>query len=146
MSSFLLPFADEDQYNLTNTYSNYSSIETFNETGPVDFSDLINDVDDAYTFVEQDTGTFITDNVQDYSMRSGLSIAGWQPKKDAQKEAAEWWVFDWEYSWQPEVSSAQFTVANYNTTVSPEKTYIWLTRVLTFLVVSLNYSTCHHPR
>lgn len=66
--------------------------------------------------MEQSTGEFITDNIQDYSVRSGLSIAGWQPKKDPKKAAAEWWVFDWEYSWQPEVSSAQFTVANYNTT------------------------------
>lgn len=30
-------------YNLTNTYSNYSSIETFNETGAADFTNVIND-------------------------------------------------------------------------------------------------------
>lgn len=66
--------------------------------------------------MEYNTGEFITNNIQDYSVRSGLSIAGWRPGKDAQRQAIEWWFFDWEYSWQPEVSAALYSVANYNTT------------------------------
>ncbi|ETN42703.1 uncharacterized protein HMPREF1541_01861 [Cyphellophora europaea CBS 101466] len=119
------------KYNITNTYSNYSSIETFNETGPVDFSDLLDEIDVSYTQMQTDTGRFILDNIQDYSVRSGLSLAGWKPKKDAQKQAVEWWYFDWEYSWQPEVSSAMFSMANYNTTFyqwSDENNFVWDSR------------------
>lgn len=84
------------KYNLTNTYSDFDSIETYNETGAVDFSELFDDLDEAYTQYEIDAGYTITENLQDVSVRSGLSLAGWKPRNDPQKQALEWWYFDWE--------------------------------------------------
>jgi polyamine oxidase len=49
-------------------------------------------------------------------VRSGFSLAGWNPKKDMRAQAVEWWSFDWEYSYPPEQSSALWSVINYNTT------------------------------
>jgi polyamine oxidase len=77
------------KYNITNTYSNYSSIETFNETGPVEFSDLLDTLDEDYVEMEADTGYGLMNNIQDYSVRSGLSLADWKPKKDPQAQAIE---------------------------------------------------------
>jgi len=71
-------------YNLTNTYSNYSAIETFNETGAVDYTDLLDDYETDYSTLEQDAGYILSDNLQDRSVRSGLSLAGWKPGKDPQ--------------------------------------------------------------
>jgi len=89
-------------YNLTNTYSNYSSLETFDETGPVDFTDVIEEFeDDPYTTLEQDAGYILIDNLQDRSVRSGLSLAGWKPAKDMHAQAVEWWEWDFEYAYTP---------------------------------------------
>lgn len=82
-------------------YSNYSSIETFNETGAVDFTSLISDYGTAYSTLEQDAGYILKENLQDRSFRAGLSLAGWKPKKNMQAQAVEWWTFDWEYAATP---------------------------------------------
>jgi polyamine oxidase len=71
-----------ERYNLTSTYSNYSSIETFNASGMVDYSDLLNDYSNAYGIVEEDAGVLWANNQQDQSIRSGLSTARWNPNKD----------------------------------------------------------------
>ncbi|KAL9608515.1 MAG: hypothetical protein Q9167_006666 [Letrouitia subvulpina] len=88
-------------YNLTNTYSDYSAIETFNETGVVNFTYLLDDFDDAYASLEQAAGVLLSQNLQDRTMRAGLSLAGWKPKKSAAAQAVEWWIFDWEYAFPP---------------------------------------------
>ena len=100
-------------YNLTNTYSNYSSIETFDESGAVDFTDVITDFeDDPYSTLEQDAGYILVDNLQDRSVRSGLSLAGWKPKRDMHAQAVEWWEWDFEYAYTPvaEFSKEKVTV------------------------------------
>jgi polyamine oxidase len=99
-----------EKYNLTNAYSKYSSIETFNASGMVDYSNLLNDYSNAYGNVQQDAGVLWANNLQDRSMRAGLSIAGWNPKKDPNAQAAEWWQFDWEYAYLPEQSSEEWAV------------------------------------
>lgn len=90
-------------YDLTNTYSNYSSIETFNETGAVDFTNVIDDFqNNAYSILEQDAGYILTNDLQDRSVRSGLSLAGWKPRRnDMKAQAVEWWEWDWEYAFSP---------------------------------------------
>ncbi|KAL8721307.1 MAG: hypothetical protein Q9225_001967 [Loekoesia sp. 1 TL-2023] len=77
-------------------YSDYDSITTFNETGAVNFTNLLDDFEDAYSTLEQDAGYILTRNLQDRSIRAGLSLAGWKPGKDAAAQAVEWWEFDWE--------------------------------------------------
>lgn len=85
-----------EKYDLTNTYSDVDSIETFNETGSVDFTAEFEELDTAYEQYEIDSGYTITENLQDLSARSALSLAGWKPRKDPAKQALEWWYFDWE--------------------------------------------------
>jgi polyamine oxidase len=76
---------------LQDTYSNYSSILTYDEHGFNDFSNLLDDFEDAYSTLEQMAGTMLSENLQDHSTRSGLSLSGWKPKKDMKKQAVEWW-------------------------------------------------------
>ena len=88
------------KWNITNTYSNYSLIQTFNGSGPIDYTDLIDDFNDAYSILEQDAGYILSENLQDRSVRSGLSLAGWKPKS-VEAQAVEWWEWDWEYAYNP---------------------------------------------
>lgn len=104
------------RYTLTNTYSNYSSLETFTDKGPLDYTHLLAHWSDAYSLAEQDAGYILNQNLQDRSFRAGLSLAGWKPRKDKLAEAIEWWQFDWEYGFNPEESSQEFAIVNYNTT------------------------------
>jgi polyamine oxidase len=79
---------------LTNTYSNYSDILTYDETGFVDYSDLLDAFEDAYAPLEQDAGDILSQNLQDRSVRAGLSLSGWKLKEsNTRKSAVEWW--DW---------------------------------------------------
>ncbi|KAG9245157.1 putative flavin-containing polyamine oxidase [Calycina marina] len=120
------------KYKLTNTYSDYDSIITYDETGPVNYTDLLNvDFEDAYATVEQDAGYLLTENLHDRSYRTALSLAGWKPKKDMLKQAVEWWEFDWEYSYSPDLSSETWSIVNYNTTFyqySDENNYVFDSR------------------
>lgn len=88
------------------SYSDYDSIETFNETGAVDFTGLLDEYEDAFTTFGQDAGYILTDNLQDRTARSGLSLAGWKPEKDPAAQAAEWWSYDFEYA-NPPVNDVQ---------------------------------------
>ena len=98
------------KWGLENTFSNYSSILTYDESGLNDYSSLLDDYGNAYSTVEQDAGEILVQNLQDRSMRVGLSVAGWKPKKDMLAQAAEWWEFDWEYSYSPDQSSETWAV------------------------------------
>jgi polyamine oxidase len=62
---------------------------------------LFNDYNKAYTTLQQDAGYILTENLQDRSVRSGFSLAGWKPRKDMKAQAVEWWQFDWEYAQTP---------------------------------------------
>lgn len=97
----------------------------------MEFTDLIDDYEgDPYSTVEQDAGYILSDNLQDRSFRSGLSLAGWKPGNDMEAQAVEWWEFDWEYGQSPvgdtlivyseyradqrqETSSQEFSIVNY---------------------------------
>jgi polyamine oxidase len=104
------------KWGLENTYSNYSMIQTFDQNGAADFAGLLDDYETAYTTVEQDAGTILTQNLQDRTMRTGLGIADWKPKKNMQAQAAEWWEFDWEYAYSPDQSSQTFSIIVCNIT------------------------------
>lgn len=67
----------------------------------MNFTYLLDDFDGAYTPLEQDAGVLLSQNLQDRTMRAGLSLAGWKPKKSAAAQAVEWWIFDWEYAFPP---------------------------------------------
>ena len=82
-------------------FSDYSSVQTFNETGASDFTSLISDYQTSYAALEQDAGNILKKNLQDRSLRAGLSLAGWNPRKDMEAQAVEWWSLDWEYASTP---------------------------------------------
>ncbi|KAB2579355.1 Polyamine oxidase [Lasiodiplodia theobromae] len=102
------------KYNVTNTYSNYSSILTYNETGAVDFTYLLDEFEDAYAIAEQNAGYIVTENLQDTSTRVGFSLAGWKPKKNMAAQAVEWWEWDWETAYEPEQSGFAAGIWGYN--------------------------------
>lgn len=96
----------------------------------MNFTGLLGDYEDAYSTLEQDAGRILTQNLQDRSVRSGLSLAGWKPEKDTASQAVEWWEFDFEYAQPPvelhylcfsspmltplqEQSSHEFAIVNY---------------------------------
>ncbi|KAI9847728.1 MAG: hypothetical protein M1837_001976 [Sclerophora amabilis] len=116
------------KHNITYAYSNYSSLETFTDQGAVDYRSKIDDFEDAYSIVEQDAGQIMLQNLQDRSFRAGLRLAGWNPKQDFESQAVEWWEFDFEYTYPPDLNSQEYTIANYNLTYyqfSEENNYVF---------------------
>lgn len=105
------------KHGIANAYSNYSSILTYDGGGAVDFRGLLDDLDEAYAAAERDAGCLLAENLQDTSMRAGLSTAGWRPgRADMRAQAVEWWYWDFEAAWPPEQSGFVFGVAAYNLT------------------------------
>lgn len=79
---------------MSNTYSNYSSILTYNETGYTDYSDLLDQFDDVYDAAGQTAGELLRGNIQDQTGRTGLAVAGWRPRvNDMTAQAVEWWTW-----------------------------------------------------
>lgn len=80
------------KWDLTNTYSNYSSILTYNETGYTDYTSLMNEYSNRYAIAAEQAGVLLKENLQDQTVRTGLSLAGWKPKvDDMARQAVEWW-------------------------------------------------------
>lgn len=91
-SSLTMDQFQAQKYHLANTYSDYSSILTYDETGYSNYSNLIDEYSDAYDTAAAKAGRFLVQNLQDETMRAGLSLAGWNPRhSDMKKQAAEWW-------------------------------------------------------
>ncbi|ORY08078.1 hypothetical protein BCR34DRAFT_488952, partial [Clohesyomyces aquaticus] len=109
-------WTEAKRYNITNTFSDYDSILTYNETGYVNYSSLLSTFEDSYATMEQAAGVLLSKNLQDQSTRAGLSLAGWKPKKNMAAQAVEWWEWDWETSYSPDESSLVFGITGYNLT------------------------------
>lgn len=104
------------QVNLSAPNSDTTSIATYNETGAVDFLDIIDEYEEYWTIFEQNAGTILTNNLQDRSFRAGLWQSGWRTMGDAARKAVEYWMWDWETAQTPEESSFVYGVAGYNLT------------------------------
>ncbi|KAJ3499699.1 hypothetical protein NLG97_g150 [Lecanicillium saksenae] len=105
------------KHGLKNTFSNYSSILTYNETGAVDYMDLLDKYSEAYEKAAAKAGRLLAENLQDQTARAGLALAGWNPKhSDMAAQAVEWWSWDWEDAAPPEQSSLIFGAAGSNLT------------------------------
>ncbi|KAL2843733.1 amine oxidase [Aspergillus pseudoustus] len=117
------------KWGLNNTFSNYSSILTYNETGYTDYSALLDDYETLYESAEEQAGVLLKENLQDQTARTGLALAGWKPKLDEMaRQAVEWWEWDWEDAFSPEESSFIFGVAGSNLTFnqfSDENNFVW---------------------
>ncbi|KAK1989716.1 hypothetical protein LX36DRAFT_686387 [Colletotrichum falcatum] len=110
------------KYNLTNTFSNFTSQMVFNEIGQVHpgsltkrFEELEASYNRSTTVHQYDAGEIILQNQQDRSARVGLAIAGWKPGSDPLAQAIEWTSMDFEYANQPDKTSQQYSAVNTNT-------------------------------
>ena len=101
------------KYNLTNFYSNYSDILTYDQNGPADFGSAFDDYDNAYNTLQQDAGEILINNYLDQSARTGYSLSGWNPGQDHYRQTVEWWDWDWEDAYSPDESSELFGIAGY---------------------------------
>ncbi|KAK2755035.1 hypothetical protein FQN54_006563 [Arachnomyces sp. PD_36] len=117
------------KYNLNNTYSNYSSILTYDETGYKDYTSLFDDFDNADSIAAAQAGKALQSNLQDQTARSGLALAGWKPKRnDMAAQTVELWNWDFEDAYPPDQSSFVFGYAGENLTFnqfSDEDNYVW---------------------
>ncbi|KAF7717069.1 Uncharacterized protein PECH_000775 [Penicillium ucsense] len=117
------------KWGVKNTFSNYSSILTYNETGYTDYSSLLDEYSSSYDDAAVAAGDLLTENGQDQTARTGLALAGWRPKvDDMTRQAVEWWEWDWEDAYSPEESSFIYGVAGSNLTFnqfSDENNYVW---------------------
>ncbi|ODA83470.1 hypothetical protein RJ55_01984 [Drechmeria coniospora] len=105
------------KHKLANTPSNYSSILTYDETGASDYGHLLEAYEAAARKMTVEAGRLLAENLQDQSARSGLSLAGWNPRHDDMAaQAVEYWSWDWETTVPPEVSSMIFGAAGNNLT------------------------------
>ncbi|KAF2124440.1 polyamine oxidase-like protein [Dothidotthia symphoricarpi CBS 119687] len=104
------------QANLTAPFSDTRSIATYNETGAVNYTYLIDEFEDAWAKFEQNAGTILTENLQDMSAKAGFFEAGWKAKQNAMRKAVEWWMWDWDAAQTPEESSLVFGITAYNLT------------------------------
>ncbi|KAJ5110019.1 hypothetical protein N7532_002664 [Penicillium argentinense] len=117
------------KWNLNNTYSNYSSILTYDENGFNDYASMLDEFEDMYDEASEQAGILLKENLQDQTARTGLALAGWRPKIDDMKaQAVEWWEWDWEDAYSPEESSFIFGAAGENLTFnqfSDANNYVW---------------------
>lgn len=133
------------KWNVSNTYSNYGNILTYNETGYTNYSSLLDDFQAMYEEASEEAGIILKENLQDQTARTGLALAGWRPKRDDMAaQAVEWWEWgkfpaaissvifssstDWEDAYSPEESSFVFGAAGDNLTFnqfSNENNLVW---------------------
>lgn len=96
------------KWNISNVYSDYDSILTYDETGASNYTNILSEYDDASAVAVADSGYILAENLQDTSARTGLSLAGWRPNGDMKMAAVEWWNWDWDGIYSPDQSSFVF--------------------------------------
>ncbi|KAI5460710.1 amine oxidase [Mariannaea sp. PMI_226] len=105
------------KYDLKTTFADYDAIKTFDHKGPANWTDKIDEFDDAFNKASSDSGRLLLENLQDTSARAGLRTGGWRPdKNDMHAQAADWWRWDFESAWTPDESGLMFGVAGGNAT------------------------------
>ncbi|CAG9997015.1 unnamed protein product [Clonostachys byssicola] len=118
------------KYNLDNTPTDSKSVITYDETGQVDYKNLIDEYEEAWEGAQVESGRYLTENLQDITVRAGLSLAGWRPhKKDMHAQAVDWFGWDFESATPPEDASLVFGMTGvYNATYnhfSEEDRFVW---------------------
>lgn len=103
------------KHKLVSTFSDYDAYKTFDHEGETDWSDKIDEFDEAYAKAAAEAGHMLINNIQDTSARAALRTAGWRPEKDdMHAQAADWWGWDFESAWTPDESGLIYGVAGGN--------------------------------
>lgn len=93
------------------------SVETYDETGAVNYTSVLNALSDAVTNVGVYAGASLKENWQDKTFRGGLRLVGWNPEEnDPHAQVAEWFSIDGEFAYTPEESSMIYTSVAENAT------------------------------
>ncbi|KAF2689185.1 amine oxidase [Lentithecium fluviatile CBS 122367] len=114
--------------NLSSAPTNFSSIRYYNDSGPIESSQLdalLRDVDrlsEALAGAGRDAGRMNSEAIKDQSLREGLRKHGWDPKGDPIKQALEWYEVDYELGQSAEESSQLYSMAAFNSTQSSSPT------------------------
>ncbi|KAJ7614863.1 hypothetical protein FB45DRAFT_758200 [Roridomyces roridus] len=82
----------------------FGSIETFDETGKVNYTKTLMDAVAAFTDLTIAAGARVPTQQVDLNCRTGYSLIGKKPKTPAEK-VTEYFLFDWEHAQTPEQSS-----------------------------------------
>lgn len=126
------------KYGVNNTFSDYDSILTYDETGENNYTELIYYLEgEIWDKVAWDAGYILTENLQDSSTRAGFSVAGWKPK-NMHSQAVEWWYWDWEAASTPEESSLVFGITGWNLTFNQfgeDNNFVWDQRGLNIWII-----------
>ncbi|KAM0414727.1 hypothetical protein ACHAPT_013418 [Fusarium lateritium] len=104
------------KHKVKNVYSDYDSLLTFDQDGPANYEEAFEEFDGKFKNATKEAGFIQTENLQDTSVRAGLSLAGWKPRQDPYKQLADWWGWDFETGYPPEQSGFQFGIAGNNAT------------------------------
>ncbi|XP_014557450.1 hypothetical protein COCVIDRAFT_97211 [Bipolaris victoriae FI3] len=104
------------QVNLASPDSDAFSIATYNETGAVDFTGILDEFEETWSSFEQRAGTILSENLQDRSARAGFWQSGWRPKGDPMRKAVEYYLWDWETAQTPEESGFVYGITGWNLT------------------------------
>lgn len=82
------------KYGLKPNYSDYKNVSTYNKDGYSDYRHLLHLYEDAYYVASQKASEILTQNLQDQNAKSGLALAGWNPKpNDMEIQAVDWWYW-----------------------------------------------------
>ncbi|ENI00699.1 hypothetical protein COCC4DRAFT_27244 [Bipolaris maydis ATCC 48331] len=104
------------QVNLTSPNSDAFSIATYNETGAIDYTGILDEFEETWTGFEQRAGTILSENPQDRSARAGFWQSGWRPKGDPMRKTVEYYLWDWETAQTPEESGFVYGITGWNLT------------------------------
>ena len=84
------------KWNVSNHPSDLESLRTYNETGVADFGNVQEKFEESLDRLLAEAGEILKDNLQDRTVRAGLSLAGWKPELTdypMAAEAVEWWLW-----------------------------------------------------
>ncbi|KAJ5581988.1 Flavin amine oxidase [Penicillium sp. DV-2018c] len=102
---------------LVTQWSNYDNVSSYNKDGSADFTALFDAYEEASEIANQQAGKALVQNIQDSTAKTGLAVAGWNPKfNDMEAQAVDWWEWDFEAAYSPQESSFIFGYAGDNTT------------------------------
>lgn len=87
------------KYNLTTALSDFTSVQTYDHTGAVDYSYLFDEYNAASDKVSEIGSNILKDNLQDMNIRQAMALGGWKPKvDDMAAQAVDWLRGGWSTS------------------------------------------------